>query len=140
MMQSRARRDMSDLSIATPHHHLKAYLARPQGEGPWPGVVVFHDILGLADVTRDHAVPNGIDAALNDACPMARLQGALERRQIDHDVKEYTGAGHSFLDEHKGLIGMLGVVIGASYEDRDAVDARAYVLAFFARHPAGLST
>ena len=46
---------MSDLSIATPHHHLKAYLARPQGEGPWPGVVVFHDILGLTDVTRGHA-------------------------------------------------------------------------------------
>ena len=46
---------MSDLSIATPHHHLKVYLARPQGEGPWPGVVVFHDILGLTDVTRGHA-------------------------------------------------------------------------------------
>ena len=236
---------MSDLSIATPHHHLKAYLARPQGEGPWPGVVVFHDILGLTDVTRGHAdwlakegylavapdlfswggrircirdlmmdlaarkgasfddadavrqwlegcqdctgktgvigfcatgafaillaaghgfsavapnygrVPNDIDAILNDACPMvasfggrdwqlkgaaARLQGALERRQIDHDVKEYPDAGHSFLDEHKCLIGVLGVVTGASYKDRDAADTRARILAFFARHLAGLST
>jgi carboxymethylenebutenolidase len=100
-------------------------------------------------------VPNDIDAILNDACPMvasfggrdwplkgaaARLQGALEPRQIDHDVKEYPDAGHSFLDEHKGLIGVLGVVIGASYKDRDADDARARILAFFARHLAGLST
>jgi carboxymethylenebutenolidase len=33
-----------------------------------------------------------------------RLKGALERRQIDHDVKEYPDAGHSFLDEHKGQL------------------------------------
>jgi carboxymethylenebutenolidase len=45
---------MSDLSIVT-DHHLKAYLAGPQGEGPWPGIVVFHDILDLTDVTRGHA-------------------------------------------------------------------------------------
>jgi len=55
-------------------------------------------------------------------------------------VKEYPDAGHSFLDEHKGLIGVLGVVIGASSKDRDAADARARFLAFFARHLAGLST
>jgi Dienelactone hydrolase family len=72
-------------------------------------------------------VPNDIDAILDGACPMvasfggrdrmlkgpaARLNGALERRQIDHDVKEYPDAGHSFLDDCKGLIGVLGVVIG----------------------------
>jgi carboxymethylenebutenolidase len=94
-------------------------------------------------------VPNDIDAILDGACPMvasfggrdwtlkgaaARLNGALKRHQIDHDVKEYPDAGHCFLDDHKGLIGVLGVVIGASYKDKDAPDARGRIRAFFARH------
>jgi len=230
---------MPELLISTPHHQLKSYLAIPRGKGPWPAVIVLHDIFGLTDVTRQHAdwlaedgylavapdlfswagrirciralmldlaarkgaafddvdairqwlegrqdctgktgvigfcvgggfaillaaghgysavapnygtVPNDIDAVLKGACPVvasfggrdkrlkgsaARLNGALERRQIDHDVKEYPDAGHSFLDDHKGLIGMLAVVIGATYKDKDAADARSRIRAFFARH------
>ena len=230
---------MTDVSISTPRHHLKGYLAMPKGEGPFPSVIVLHDIFGLTDVTRGHAdwlakegflavaldlfswggrlrciralmadlsarkglvfddveavrqwleghqdctgkvgvigfcatggfalllaaghgfsavapnygpVPNDIDAIVEGACPVvasfgardwplrgaaARLKGALERSKIEHDVKEYPDAGHSFLDEHKGLIGVLGVVIGASYKDQDAADARARIRAFFARH------
>lgn len=230
---------MTDVSIATPHHSLKAYVAAPAGRGPWPGVIVLHDIFGLTDVTRGHAdwvaqegylavapdlfswggrircvralmqdlaarrgpafddvdavrqwlagrpdcsgktgiigfcatggfaillaaghgfsvaapnygqVPNDIDAILNGACPMvasfggrdrtlkgaaARLNGALERHRIEHDVKEYPNAGHSFLDEHKGLLGVLGAVIGSSYKDQDAADARSRIRTFFARH------
>src|SRR5579859_3018715 len=46
---------MSEISISTPHHQLKGYLATPRGKGPWPGVVVLHDIFGMTDVTRGHA-------------------------------------------------------------------------------------
>jgi carboxymethylenebutenolidase len=74
----------------------------------------------------------GRDRTLKGAA--ARLNGSLERHQIDHDVKEYPDAGHSFLDDHKGLIGVLGVVIGASYKEKDAADARGRIRAFFARH------
>ncbi|WP_031358221.1 dienelactone hydrolase family protein [Caballeronia sordidicola] len=230
---------MTEVSISTPHHLLKGYVATPRGEGPWPGVIVLHDIFGLTDVTRGHAdwlaregylavaldlfswggrlrciralmaglsarkgpvfddvdavrqwlegredctgktgvigfcvtgsfaillaaghgfsasapnygpVPNDIDAIMDGACPVvagyggrdrrlkgaaARLKGALERNNIEHDVKEYPDAGHSFLDDHKGLIGVLGVVIGATYKDKDAADARGRIQAFFARH------
>ena len=230
---------MSEVSISTPHHQLDGYLAKPNGEGPWPAVIVLHDIFGLTDVTRGHAdwlakegylavalnlfswggrirciralmtdlsarkgasfddvdavrrwledredctgkvgvigfcatgqfaillaaghgfsavapnygpIPNDIDAIMSGACPVVasyggrdwsikggaeRLKGALERNNIEHDVKEYPDAGHSFLDEHKGLIGVLGVVIGASYKDKDAADARGRIRTFFARH------
>src|SRR4029077_15856586 len=47
--------NMTEVSISTPHHQLKGYLAKPQGEGPWPAVIVLHDIFGLTDVTRGHA-------------------------------------------------------------------------------------
>ena len=230
---------MPEVLISTPHHQLKSYLATPKGEGPWPGVIVLHDIFGLTDVTRQHAdwlaeegylavapdlfswgsrlrciralmmdlsarkgtafddvdavrqwlegrqnctgktgvigfcatgkfaillavghgfsasapnygpLPNDIDAIMGGACPVVasyggrdwtlkgastRLKGALERNKIEHDVKEYSDAGHSFLDNHKGLIGVLGVVIGASYKSKDAADARGRIQAFFARH------
>jgi carboxymethylenebutenolidase len=36
---------MTKVSILTPHHRLKSYVATPQGAGPWPGVIVLHDIL-----------------------------------------------------------------------------------------------
>jgi carboxymethylenebutenolidase len=231
--------DMTEISISTPHHRLKGYVATPQGEGPWPGVIVLHDIFGLTDVTRGHAdwlasegylavapdlfswggrlrciralmmdlaarkgpafddvdvvrqwlegredctgktgvigfcvtgkfaillaaghgfsasglnygpLPNDIDAIMGGACPViasyggrdrrlkgaaARLKGALERNRIEHDVKEYPDAGHSFLDDHKGLIGVLGAVIGATYKDEAAADARDRIRTFLARH------
>jgi Dienelactone hydrolase family len=43
---------MTEVSISTPHHRLKGYVAMPRGDGPWPGVIVLHDIFGLTDVTR----------------------------------------------------------------------------------------
>ena len=46
---------MAEVSISTPHHRLEGYLATPQDKGPWPGVIVLHDIFGLTDVTRGHA-------------------------------------------------------------------------------------
>lgn len=44
---------MADVTITTPTHQLRGYLARPDGEGPWPGVMVLHDFIGMsADLRR----------------------------------------------------------------------------------------
>jgi carboxymethylenebutenolidase len=37
---------------------LRGYLAMPAGDGPWPGVVMIHEIFGLDDVMRRHADPS----------------------------------------------------------------------------------
>ena len=37
---------MTGVTITTPTHQLRSYLARPAGEGPWPGVIVLHDAAG----------------------------------------------------------------------------------------------
>lgn len=53
---------MPDLTYPAPAGPLPAYLAVPDGGGPWPGVVVAHDALGMtADVRRitDRFAANG---------------------------------------------------------------------------------
>jgi carboxymethylenebutenolidase len=40
---------MTDITFPAPAGPLPGYLAVPDGDGPWPGVVVVHDILGVSD-------------------------------------------------------------------------------------------
>src|ERR1700733_12608766 len=48
--------DLSDLAADRGGSRpLRGYVARPAGTGPWPGVVMIHEIFGLDDVMRGHA-------------------------------------------------------------------------------------
>ncbi|PRZ42232.1 carboxymethylenebutenolidase [Antricoccus suffuscus] len=182
---------------------LRGYLATPSGAGPWPGVVMIHEVFGLDDVMRRQAdrlaragfltlavdlysaggarrclvstmrammsgkgrafadieagrswlldsadctgkvgvigfclgggfalltagtgfdaasanygqLPKDVDAVLSGACPIvgsyggrdftlkgaaAKLDAALTRAGVVHDVKEYPDAGHAFLND-----------------------------------------
>ena len=46
---------MPDLHFATHSGELGGYLAQPIGEGPYPGVIVIQDVLGLSDDMREQA-------------------------------------------------------------------------------------
>jgi carboxymethylenebutenolidase len=95
-------------------------------------------------------VPNDIEQIISGACPVvasfgkkdrtlkgaaAKLEGALQQLDVPHDVKEYPNSGHSFLDDHKGLlIGAMGLLMGARYNEVDAADARRRIATFFRTH------
>jgi carboxymethylenebutenolidase len=219
---------------------LRAHLAVPPvGSGPWPGVVVLHELLGLNDDVRQHAerlaaagylavapdlftaggavrclkatftalsrghgpavddvlavrawlagradctgstgvlgfclgggfalllAARGFDAAapaygplpadpgrvLDGACPVVASYGArdrglrgaagrlvevLDRLGVEHDVREYPDAGHSFLNRHNlGPFTALEQVAGLGYHGPSAEDAWARMLRFFDQH------
>ncbi len=219
---------------------LRGYLARPEGSGPWPGVVVIHEIFGLDDVMRRQAdrlaragyltlavdlysaggakrcvvstmramfsgrgrafsdiatarrwladssectgkvgvvgfcmgggfallsvhdfdaasvnygqLPKDVEAALAGACPIvgsyggrdrplrgtaAKLDAALTRAGVVHDVKEYPNAGHAFLNDAMAgprPLRPLMRVAGIGPEPASAADAWRRIEAFFAEH------
>lgn len=218
------------------HAHLSV---PPVGSGPWPGVVVLHEVFGLTDDIRQQAdrlaaagylavapdlysaggarrclvstfralsagrgatvddieavrswlsrredctgtvgvvgfclgggfallaATRGFDAAaanygplpkdparaLAGACPVVGSYGAGDRAlrgaatELDaaltgvgvvHDVKEYAGAGHSFLNRHGlGPLAVIERVGGFSYHQASAEDAWGRILRFFDQH------
>jgi carboxymethylenebutenolidase len=217
---------------------LEAYLAVPEGPGPWPGVVVLHEAFGLTDDTRAQAdrlaaegyvavAPNlftrgglrclrstfaamlsgegpafgdieatrlwlaarpectgrtgvigfclgggfalgvaahGFDAAaanygrlprsapegLRGACPIVaaygredrplrgvatRLDAMLTELDVEHEVREYPGAGHSFLNRETGVVPRMMQVTGlGGYHEPSATEAWRHILAWFDRH------
>jgi carboxymethylenebutenolidase len=234
--------DLSDLSTRFGGSEpLLAHVAVPDGSGPWPGVVLVHEIFGLDGVTRGHAdrlsragylvvapdlfstggmrrclratigamaagegrpyadieaarawllasprctgsvgvmgiclgggfalmtagdgfgvaaahygqLPRDLDAALTGACPVvasfggrdrtlrgaaARLEAALDRLGIEHDVKEYAHAGHAFMTPPETIprpVRALLRVAGFGAQPEAAEDAWRRTEEFFGYH------
>ena len=236
----------SDVSISAPGGPLPGYLAAPTGSGPWPGVVVLHDLAGMSHDLREQAdwlagagylavapdlfrgnrrpicmirmmretwrrqgptfadieatgrwlaerpdctgrlgvvgfclgggfalllaAEHRFDAAsvnygpvskqvyseevLTGACPVVgsygakdpgnrgageRLSRILTAVGVDHDVKTYPDAGHSFMNDHDpadlpALFAVQFRLTGNPYHEPSAQDARRRILDFFARH------
>jgi carboxymethylenebutenolidase len=96
-------------------------------------------------------VPKDADSLLRGACPIiasygakdrslraapARLEEALRTDAVDHDIKVYADAGHSFLNDHDPaeasvIFRVLARVSGAQFHQPSAVDARRRIVAFF---------
>jgi carboxymethylenebutenolidase len=117
---------MTDVTIKTPTHQLRGYLARPVSEGPWPGVIVLHDAAGMTDDLRHQAdwlAGAGYLAVAPDLFSWGRKMACL--RATFRDVQ--AGRGQAFTDIEatrqwlagqagcSGRIGVIGFCLGGAF-------------------------
>jgi carboxymethylenebutenolidase len=117
------------ISFQAGPRHLEGYLARPEGDGPFPGLVVIHEIFGLNDNMKDIArrfaaqgyVALAVDlfAGRHRTICMVRLMAGLLLNPLHnsgiHDLK----AALTFLSEQPGVdasrVGAVGYCFGGSF-------------------------
>src|SRR5947208_9500730 len=116
-------------TVQSENRQLEGYLARPDGDGPFPGIVVIHEAFGLnenmKDITRRFAdqgyVALAVDlfAGRNRAICMFRFMGGLLLNSLNnsgiHDLK----AALTYLSVQPGVddsrLGAVGDCMGGSY-------------------------
>jgi carboxymethylenebutenolidase len=66
----------------------------------------------------------------------AKLETILSEAGVPHDVKEYPGVGHSFMNEFPtpGPLRFVENVAGLAYSRPEAEDAWRRILTFFSEH------
>lgn len=94
-------------------------------------------------------VPKDADLALRGSCPVVasyggrdrtlkgsaqRLEDSLTLLGVEHDVKEYPGVGHGFMNNHSGKLGSMLRVFGLRYDSESAEDSWRRILTFFEQH------
>ncbi len=108
---------------------LEGYLARPEGEGPFPGIVVIHEAYGLnenmKDISRRFAdqgyVALAVDlfAGRNRAVCMFRFMGNLLLHSLHNNTIADLKASLTFLSEQPGVdsarLGAVGYCMGGSF-------------------------
>lgn len=117
---------MTDVEIPAGTRDLPGYLAVPEGEGPWPGVVVLFEALGsTADMRAqaDRFAAHGYLAVLPDLyggapwlrCVSKAMRDMRAGRGATYDAIEATRAWLAGRDDCTGAIGVCGFCMGGGF-------------------------
>jgi carboxymethylenebutenolidase len=103
-----------DVTFHSGKSQLAAYLAAPDGEGPFPGMVVIHEIFGLNDNIKDiarrfaaegyAALAVDLFAGRNRAVCMARFMVANLFGSLEHGGVKDLKAALTFLTEQPEVL------------------------------------
>lgn len=117
---------MATIGIQVGDGSLTTYIATPTSAGPWPGVVVIHDALGMsADLRRqaDWLASEGYLAAAPDLFGGTHLFGCLFTVMRDFQrghgpIFDRVEAARQWLIQHEsstGKVGVIGFCFGGSF-------------------------
>ncbi|SNS51613.1 dienelactone hydrolase family protein [Actinomadura mexicana] len=117
---------MSDISIPVGARELPGYLAVPEGEGPWPGVVIVFEAMGANDDMRaqaDRFAAHGYLAVLPDLydgapwvrCVAKAMRDMRAQRGPTYDHIEAARAWLAGRDDCAGGVGVCGFCMGGGF-------------------------
>jgi len=117
---------MPDTTLRTPAGEVAAYLALPAGDGPWPGVVVLHEVFGLNEDIRQQAdrfaaagylalAPDLFSPGGARRCLLATFRSLMAGHGRPFDAIEDARASLAAREDCTGKVGVIGFCMGGGF-------------------------